>query len=450
MLPWLIGAVIAAVVVALLLGILFYKATRDPLKKAEELSDAGRFNEAIDVLRSHVSKRPNDADAWFELGKLQWRSNQFTNAAASFEEVLSRRPKDIHAAMMAVQCLATLGDRTARTRQIGILNRVTKEFPDNKSAQLLLALSQGANDDINGQVETLEEMVQRDPSNIEARKNLGIAFALRGNVEGAARELGMALETEPDSSDLQAARGFVACLQGETDAAVEALQAAADGGTSINAAVLTRLGALLVAEGRYEDAETYLRQAVTASRNNNLARFLHGLCLQALGQYEEARSTFEAISRDGGDHAAEAAVQAALGYIGHGGIPSPGDLTHARDMLDRAVQLGAKGAVLYTLRGRLEALSGDDGAAQEAFRRAIQADASYAAAHLENGLLYMRREMFTEGLRELERYLELADPDAEGSHTAEVDIVVRQLRQTLGGEEPASGVSGGAVGGAMS
>ena len=68
--------------------------------------------------------------------------------------------------------------------------------------------------------------------------------------------------------------------------------------------------------------------------------------------------------------------------------------------------------------------------AREAFRRAIQVDSGYAPAHLENGLLYIKRAQYVDGIRALESYLKLVDPALPDARTNEIRNLIQQIRQT--------------------
>ena len=79
--------------------------------------------------------------------------------------------------------------------------------------------------------------------------------------------------------------------------------------------------------------------------------------------------------------------------------------------------------------------------AQDAFRKAGQMDPSYPPVHLENGILQITRGNVPEGIRELERYLELVDPENPESGTKEVQGLIDQLKQSA--QAPATANAGG-------
>jgi tetratricopeptide (TPR) repeat protein len=162
--------------------------------------------------------------------------------------------------------------------------------------------------------------------------------------------------------------------------------------------------------------------------------FLYALCLQSSGLDSEALIEYEHVVSAGGDSAAEAAVQMALIYL------TQDNLEKTQDMLTKATQLGGSSAKLYTVQGQLQVRQNNEAEAQQSFRHALQLDPNYAAAHLENGLTFIKRGVLPEGLSELERYLALVGPDNAPARSNEVELLVTQLKQTIdreGGAAPA-------------
>ena len=72
--------------------------------------------------------------------------------------------------------------------------------------------------------------------------------------------------------------------------------------------------------------------------------------------------------------------------------------------------------------------------ARDAFESAISRDPNYAPAYLERGLLFVKSDVIDEGLRSLERYLELIGDDTAGTMAFEIKTLTEQLRQTSGAQ----------------
>ena len=55
-------------------------------------------------------------------------------------------------------------------------------------------------------------------------------------------------------------------------------------------------------------------------------------------------------------------------------------------------------------------------------------DGEYAPAHLEMGLIQVKREVLSEGLQELERYIEIVGPTRAGPNLERTKELIEQLK----------------------
>ena len=428
-----VGAAVLVVLVLIGAAYAFYALTRDPVDQATQMAKAGNLLEASEVLDAHLDKHPDDARAQFVLGKIRWEMKEFPRAADAFDAALKLDPQNAEAGMLAVLSLASEGPQN-RTRQIAILRRTTEQHPDNLEAWHLLALELGAENEIEGQMEALQEVLElTDSPTAATRQSRGIALALQGDYAAAQQELNNAMAEAEQQADVVAALGLAANLSGSTDEAQALLRGALDGGTSIREQALTRLGMLLVGQGNFSEAQGLLTQAVAANRNNTTAQFFYAVCLQASGLMLEALNEFEIVAQAQGPLAVQASVRVADIMLGQG------DPEKARSAIERAEQAGGASAALRTTRGRVMVALGQDNSAREAYQRAMAADPAYAPAHLEAGLLDIKQQRFAEGVAQLDKYLTLLGPDAQRPEFEGVRTLVSQLKQATGadGQTPA-------------
>jgi tetratricopeptide (TPR) repeat protein len=402
-----------------------YRATRDPVDRAIQLSARGRISEATSLLEEHVAENRSDARALFELGKLRWAGNQLESAAASFEKAADLEPHRRDALLAAVVCLASLGAETTRDREIALLERAVSSADQDMRTWQLLGLARATKQDMAGATDAFQKAIGLGDPGATAHQFLGAGLGLQGNYSGAEQELNKAFQTNPQDPTIPATLALLASLQGDPERAAAQLGQTTSIQGPVGDAVSNQLGVLMVSQGRFDEAQPYFDKLLGVGKANPTAQFFRALCLQARGLTKEAIAEYETISRDGGAFAARAALQSAQLHL------SQGEAERAGQALEKASQLGADAAPLHTARGRLHALRGDLTQAQEAYKAAIQSDPGYAAAHLENGLVYIKRQVFTEGIRELERYLELAGADREGTRTEAIQEFVQQLKQTL-------------------
>lgn len=420
-LPMVISVVVVALVV---LGGGYLLLGGDPVKEAGKLSRDGRVLDAINVLHTHVEKHADDAEAQFLLGKLYWQSDQYQASATAFESANHLDPANAQAGLLAALAFSKSNDSNSAAGQLAVLKSVAANHPDNPQAVYLYALALGnANKLAEGQ-EVLEQVLEAEPGAAWAKRSEGIALALQGNLDGAAQALEEGAKAHPEAAaDMHAVLGLVRNLQGETDAGAAELRTAIQGGTGAMSFSQARLGLLLMGKGDYENALPLLREAKQAGDKTYATRFFHALCLDELGLKDEALLQYTDIVDEGkGPFAADAAVQMARIYL------DKRDDMRVRNSLRSATQLGGASARLHTVQGLLDIREGAADDAQASFRKAIAADPDYAPAHLESGLLRIRRGAISEGVRSLERYLQLA---GEGEGAEKIALLVEQLRQTV-------------------
>jgi len=415
-------------VVLLALVVLFFTVFRvNPVREATSLAEAGKVLEAINVLQQYLDNNPADPQGQFLMGQLSLRSQQYTGAVQAFEAASRLEPENADAGLLAVYAANMQPQASSINAQITNLRHVVEHHPDFTEAWYLLALLQGISGNYPEQIQSFERVLELAPQNQSMLRFVGIAKALQGDIREAQADLERSLRVDANNADAAAAMGIIMQTLGNTEQAREHLENALEYGTSILSQTQTRLALLYIAQGHYEEALPLLRMARTDD-DAPIADFYHAMCLQAIGLEVEALQEYERI-KDVSNHpmAGEAALQMAIL------LSARNDVTRAQESLRQATQLGAETSRTQTVQGRIHMLNGELTEAQQAFRRAIQLNPEYAAAHLESGLLYVNRGVLSEGIRALERYLSLVSSTAQNARTAEIELLVNQLKQAQQG-----------------
>ena len=430
--PQVVVGSIVTVLAIVVAGFFMWAAQSDPVARARQLIADGENMQALTELRIYVQPDSMHEEAVYELGRLEAWNGRPTDAARNFERiVLEMDRSNLDAARSAVVYLGDIGPRM-RPRQIEMLRRLASADASDWNTKMMLALSQGAEGDTAGLMKGSDEVLSARPMDSLAHWSLGIGYALRGDYKAAkdrlerARRIEETAEEPALTAEVMAAKGFVASLSGDTEKALELLsEAVQNPALPVRKDALTQLGKLLIQEGRLSDALAHLEAAMLMPPVESRVPYLRALCL--LGLREDARGAFEVISQQQNNpYALDAAVRLASIALS---IPN---LSQAQDAIDRAERLGGGTAAYFTVRGRVDASSGNLALARENFRKAIVADGTYAAAYLESGLTYLKEESLSEALRELERYLELIGDDTQGADVERVRALAEQLRQTTG------------------
>lgn len=427
---WIAGIAAALLIIAAIAGLWIFAAARDPITQAQRLAADGDTLAAEGLLETYTERVPDDVDALMELGRLQMRNNKPERAAASFARASRLNPSDPEAALLAASASAQSAGG-ASPEFIDLMQRAADLNSSDPGLWYVLALARGVNGDYTGEVAALERVVELRPSDDSARLSLGVAHGLSGNVDRARNEL-MAVGEGPRKGDALAALGFVSAMQGDVDQAERRLNEAVKADDlSMKAESNVVLGRLKLEQGAFQEAQAYLEAALAADQNHRQARFLHGLCLQARGRFQDALGDFEQLTTAPGPFAAEAGVQAADIHLT---LNAP---DRARRALDEAARAGANSAAFHTVHGRISMAGEDDVRAMSEFDLAIRTDPEYASAYLERGLLHVQQDATVEGLADLDRYLELVGDGARGSRVGDVRMLAEQLRQAAQGPEGA-------------
>lgn len=419
---WLIGGGVAAALIVVIGFLWIYAVTRDPLSQAKRLADDGRTMDAISLLQEYVERVPNHGPATMELARLQWRIQQYDDAAINFAKVSQLDPENAEAALYAARAAARSG--LASPRELAeLLERAAALEENDAGLWYTLALARGASGNNAGAIEALQRVIDLRATDDSAHLAMGVAQGLNGDLDAAETEF-LTVGPGDRKAEALAGLGFVALIRGNTaDAPRRLSEAVAAGDLPSSAPVNLALGRMQLEQGAFAEAQVSLESALAADPNSRQARFLHGLCLQSRGRPQEAITDFESLMNTAGEYAGEAAIQAADLHISLN-VPD-----RARRALEAAARNGTKSAAFFTAQGRLALITQDEEGALSNFETAVRTDPSYAGAYLERGLLHIRRDAIVQGLADLDTYLNVVGDRGAGTRIEEVRALADQLRQ---------------------
>ena len=425
-LKWVAIGTLGFLVIVILLFVLVIALNRDPVQAAIDAYNNGNPAEAVNTLNDYLESVPDSVEAHQALAWMHWENANYPDAAQELSSVVRLDPRRRDAHLGLALSWASSGTDDGRQRAIAALEEMVEVFPADADAWILLGLLRGTQGDAAGQVEALREVALGEgPQALAAERLVAVGNAKQGHSAAARQAIEEVVREMPDDGNVLATAGTLMSEEGDWVAATEYLRAAVNSGSAFDEEALTLLGILLVSEGEYSEASDYLMRALALNESNARARLFRGVCLREQGLYDEAVQELEPLTRISGPVAAEAAIETARAYL------AMDDPARATQSLQQAIQLGASGAALYTLQGRAYARAGEKVAAREAFRKAIQADTSYAPAHLEFGLYFLQEGAPSEAVSRFERYLELIDPTFEDARADEVRTLVAQLKESL-------------------
>lgn len=411
--------------VLVLIGAGLYLATSNPVKRAQKLIRNAQYPEAQELLMKSVQSDPENEVAYAELGQLQRRATQYEEAATSFKQALALNPSNASAGLLAVLSLQETQRPNVLAEQIGLLQTVTENNPENAQAWYLLGMAYGTHGDTEEQIIALEQVTTLAPSMESAELGLGIAQTLQGNYPVANTHLAFVSSPE-HSAHAQASLGYIAHYQQNYEESAGLFNQALSADTlTIPRQANMQIAKIRIQLGDFHPAELLLKQILEEDPANALGRYLLGLTIHAQGRANEALTQYQLLIRADNGYEGEAAIQvASLQLV----------LNHI-DEAQRAMSVARRAKLFtptyYTVQGRLYMANESPDQARQAFTTALKMDPSYAPAYMERGLYYIAQSNFKAGLEDLKRYLNLLGPNMQGTKARDIRMLANQLHSTV-------------------
>jgi len=168
-----------------------------------------------------ATEQPNDADAWYLLGRTKYNENSLVDAVSSFEHALALHPKYIEAENNLGLAWRELND----FEKAGAAFQTAIDWQGNTpiDAQPLLNLGTLLADrsDFDKAIPYLLKAASLSPGNPKIHEELGQVYDAQKNLPKAQAELEKAIALAPDSSGLHFKLGQIYRREGLRDLAQE-------------------------------------------------------------------------------------------------------------------------------------------------------------------------------------------------------------------------------------
>ena len=363
--------------------------------------------EQVQQAYAAAREHPKDAGAVGKLGMLLDLYNRSDAALLCYQRAHELNPRSFKWLYYWGSLL--LKDRK-RHEAVPILTSGLQLRPDYLPAQLKLAeslLESGRSEEAGKIYETI---LKRYSDSAEAHYGLGRVYASRGNLAEAAKLYSQACELFPAYGSAHYALAMTYRKLGEADKAQAQLG-------------LYERGKNIVPP--IDDALRDQLRALDMSATSYLER---GVALEQVGRFTDAiAATERATQLD--PKLVLAHINLIILYGRMGNVPKAEE--HYRAVLALNPDQFPKAHYDY---GVLLMQHGRDQEAEEAFRRAIHANPSYAEAHNNLGVLLQRKGKISEALEEFKKALE-SRPDYRQAHFNLGRILVNQGNYQGGIEE---------------
>ena len=186
------------------------------LTQGNDALRAGRADEAADVYKAIIAKRPDTEDAYRKLALIYWRQQRPRLAVETLEAALRAGITQSEVRIKLGQYLAESGQAE---KAIELLSATSGNDPDAIMGLGNAYMLAGRNADA---IRTFTRLLQIDPGNGLAWENLGTTQLQAKDVKGAETSLRRAIQIDPSLSGAYTALGVVLAQTGRRDEAIAA------------------------------------------------------------------------------------------------------------------------------------------------------------------------------------------------------------------------------------
>ena len=332
----------------------------DLYRRGVAAQNSDNYVEAEAIWRQVIRLRPNDPDAYHNLGTALVVQNKTDDAIVAYRRAIELAPNDAflyNALGTALALQRNFDDAIAAYRRAIELNPNQGVFHDNLRNALV---SQG----------NLDEAIKLAPNDVELYNNLGIELYHNDNFDDAIAAFRRAIEL------------------GSNDAT--------------NATLYNNLGAALLEKKNFDDAIAAYHRAIELDPNNEEPYNNLGNTLQKYSNFDDAIVAYHrAIELDPNN----ATLYNGLGSVLH----NEGNLNDATAAYRRAIELDSTNALFYNNLGGALTEQGIFDDAIVAYQRAIELAPNNAVAYANLGVLYSTLQQFDKAISWSKRALALSD-----------------------------------------
>lgn len=339
---------------------------------------AGRVARAHEYAAEAVELVPNNSDAWFMLGLVSYRQEQFAEAekalSASVERGKEGAPSTLFQPLvLLVETRVRQDDLSGASEAVDQLIAIVPDRPEPYYLQGLLLFQSR---DLSGAEHSLRQALNRSPGHPPSLLLLGATLYAQGDYEDARSHLrrfvGLA-PTHPQARRLLAAAEM---RLGRSDDVLELLEPMVDTGTD-DTQLLSMVARASLLSGDMPQAEAYYRQARQADPDNWAVRSALAEVYLAEGALDQAIAELQG--------APTKEVEARLMLIRS--LAAKGQFDQARDALAEMRKTDPDDPRWLIVAGAIEWMRGDRGAARSNFETALARSSGYVPAKLALGRL---------------------------------------------------------------
>lgn len=338
----------------------------------------GRYQEAIDALKTSIRMQPDDLKTYYSLGIALYSGlGRAEEAAAVLEEVVGRDSSwsPVYPLLGAVYM-----DLNRQDRAIPLLKRAVALDPTWENHNRL-GLAHLRNENPTAAIAAFERAVRQAPWQPHPHLSLARLYEQQGRAQEAARQRQIFVQLQPIEDEVQRHLDNLSSFPGDIESR-------------------HLLGEAYVAQGRVEEGLAAFRQVIAADSSYAPAQYGLGAALHYKNDLEAAIAAYE---RAGELQPELVGAFADLGQAYH----QLRDYKRAIAAYRRALALQPELPTVRTKLGMAYAQQGDLAPAMAAFKTALSTDSTLVAARDALAQVYAAQGQYPAAIREWEAVLRL-------------------------------------------
>ena len=352
----------------------------DHYKAGIERYRQGRYEEAVDALRSSIRLQPDDLKTYYSLGIALYSGlGRAEEAAAVLEEVVARDSS-------WSQAYALLGavymDLNRKEKAIQLLERAVALDPEWENYNRL-ALAQLRSENLPAAISAFEHAVRQAPWQPHPHLNLARIYERQGREQAAAQQRKIFAQLRPVQDKVQRHLENLAAFPSDIESR-------------------HLLGEAYVAQGRVEEALAAFRQVIAADSSYAPSHYGLGAALHYKNELAAAIAAYERACKLQPD------LVGAFADLGQAYYQLR-DYERAIAAYRQALTLQPDTQIVWAKLGMAYANRGDLQQAVEAFKAALNVDSTLVEARDALAQVYAAQEQYAAAIREWEAVLRL-DP----------------------------------------
>ena len=254
----------------------------------------GKVNEAIQTLQSVVAKNPDFAVAHYQLGLALSQRGEWDRAASEWQQAVHTQPNMIGGYRALAAVSQRKGDMAGLARYASEMIRLEPAASEGYTlrAASLMAQQRSAAAEVDAR-----KAIEVAPESAIAYGEMGSLNLLKQNLPGAESWYEQALSRDPNSLDALEGLTKIYLNQKQPDKAIARINAQI-ARVPANSGFYNLLGSIEFTKRDLPAAETALKKSVELSKNNIDAIMQLGQVQTAMGNLDQALSTWSEGARD--------------------------------------------------------------------------------------------------------------------------------------------------------